>query len=794
MNPEGHDRVKPYSRLFAMSPLITTLAAEGRPATTAEAKQLAELPLSPLVLEAAAHLRDQGFGKVITYSKKVFLPLTQLCRDGCHYCTFAHHPQDLDTLYMSQDRVLQTVETAATLGCKEALFTLGERPELRYPQARSFLDQAGYASTLEYLGQVAAAVYQKTGVLPHLNPGTLSPDELIHLRPVAVSMGLMLESGSDRLTQRGMPHFGSPDKVPAVRLKTIEAAGELNIPFTTGLLIGIGETRQERIADLLNLRDLHTRLGHLQEIIIQPFRAKPGTRMSCAPEPDLEDLLWTLCVTRLIFGPQMSIQTPPNLSPDHLPQLIQAGINDWGGVSPLTPDYVNPEAPWPHLQRLAEDTAAAGKHLEERLTLYPRYTRDLSTWVDPNLHSGILRLMDRDGFARPDSWISGCSTHPPQPTLHLILQAASPSAEIRDLSEKAKAGERLQEEEVEKLLSARGPDLAWVCQAADRLRQRVCGERVTFVVNRNINYTNICSFKCQFCAFSKGKTAEILRGQPYDLDLTDIGQRTREAWDRGATEVCLQGGIHPSYTGAYYLKILETVRTACPDIHIHAFSPLEVWQGAQTLNQPLVQFLQNLKAAGLNTLPGTAAEVLDDEIRQIICPDKVTTAEWLEVMRTAHSLGLRSTATLLFGHLESSRHVARHLLKIRDLQAETGGFTEFVPLPFVAQEAPLYLKGQCRRGPTFQEALLVHAVSRLVLHPLIPNIQASWVKLGHRGVQAALSVGVNDLGGTLMNESISRAAGASHGQETTSQQMIDLITAAGRIPQQRTTLYGTAAH
>ncbi|NJK61486.1 MAG: 5-amino-6-(D-ribitylamino)uracil--L-tyrosine 4-hydroxyphenyl transferase CofH [Synechococcaceae cyanobacterium SM2_3_1] len=776
-----------------MSSLITTLAAECRPATVAEAKQLAELPWSSLWLEAAAHLRDQGFGKVITYSRKVFLPLTQLCRDRCHYCTFAHHPQDLDTLYMSQDQVLQTVETAATVGCKEALFTLGERPESRYPQARSFLDQAGYSSTLEYLGQVAAAVYQKTGVLPHLNPGTLTSDQLLHLRPVAVSMGLMLESGSERLTQRGMPHFGSPDKVPAVRLKTLEAAGELQIPFTTGLLIGIGETRQERIADLLNLQDLDARFGHLQEIIIQPFRVKPGTGMSYAPEPDLDELLWTLCVARLIFGPKMSIQTPPNLSPDHLPQLIQAGINDWGGVSPLTPDYVNPEAPWPDLERLAAETAAAGKHLEERLTLYPRYTRDLSTWVDLNLHAGILRLMDSDGFARPDPWISGFSTQLPEQTLHLIQSVADPSAEIRDLSEKASAGLRLQEEEVVKLLSARGSDFAWVCQTADQLRQQVCGDKVTFVVNRNINYTNICAFKCQFCAFSKGKTAETLRGHPYDLDLTDIGQRTREAWDRGATEVCLQGGIHPSYTGAYYLKILETVRTACPDIHIHAFSPLEVWQGAQTLNQPLAEFLLHLKAAGLNTLPGTAAEVLDDNIRQIICPDKVTTAEWLAVMRTAHSLGLRSTATLLFGHIESSRHVARHLLRIRDLQTETGGFTEFVPLPFVAQEAPLYVKGQCRRGPTFREAMLVHAVSRLVLHPLIPNIQASWVKLGHRGAQAALQVGANDLGGTLMNESISRAAGASHGQETTPQQMINLILEAGRIPQQRSTLYGIPA-
>jgi FO synthase len=776
-----------------MSALITTLAAERRPATAAEVKQLADLPLSPLLMEAAAQLRDQGFGQVITYSKKVFLPLTQLCRDICHYCTFAHQPQELESPYMTWDQVAQTVETAALVGCKEALFTLGERPELRYSQARSFLAHLGYKSTLEYLGQMATAVHHKTGLLPHLNPGTLTSEELARLRPVAASMGLMLESGSSRLTQRGMPHFGSPDKVPAARLKTIEAAGELRIPFTTGLLIGIGETRQERIADLLSLRDVHIRFGHLQEVIIQPFRAKLGTGMSSALEPDLEELLWTLCLTRLIFGSEMSIQTPPNLSPHHLPQLIQAGINDWGGVSPLTPDYVNPEAPWPHLERLAQDTAVAGKHLEERLTLYPRYARDLSTWVDPNLQAGILRLMDCDGFARPDAWVSGYSTQPPQATLHWIQQAASPSSEILHLSEKARAGQRLREDEVVKLLSARGTDFAWVCQAADQLRQEVCGDSVTFVVNRNINYTNICSFKCQFCAFSKGKTAETLRGHPYDLDLTNIGQRTREAWDRGATEVCLQGGIHPSYTGAYYLKILETVRTSCPDIHIHAFSPLEVWQGAQTLQQSLEVFLRNLKAAGLNTLPGTAAEVLDDDIRQIICPDKITTAEWLEVMRTAHSLGLRSTATLLFGHIESTRHLARHLLRIRDLQAETSGFTEFVPLPFVAQEAPLYIKGQCRRGPTFREAMLIHAVSRLVFHPLIPNIQASWVKLGHRGAQTALQVGVNDLGGTLMNESISRAAGASHGQETTPEQMIRLVQGAGRVPQQRTTLYGVVA-
>ncbi len=788
----------------------------------------------------AAELRDEGHGRVVSYSPKVFIPLTKLCRDVCHYCTFAQPPRRGQRAYLSIEEVLDIAQAGAQAGCHEALFTLGDKPELRYKVARDELEALGHASTLSYLREAAQAVLDETGLLPHMNPGVMTQAELEDLRTVSVSQGLMLESSSERLCRKGGPHYGSPDKKPQVRLDSIAAAGAARAPFTSGILIGIGEMRAERLEALLALKKLHDAHGHIQEIIVQNFRRKPGTKMHDAPEPPLEELLWTIAMTRIIFGPHMNIQAPPNLTLDEsLPDLIHAGINDWGGVSPVTPDHVNPEAAWPHLDRLRAATEATGKTLASRLPVYPAYIHERDTWIDPALHTRVLRKIDSAGFARPDDWAPGgqgqvrdwVSGNRERRTANGGSQVQEMKQEAREevgepargsgadnapvanqldnagkvmrhsrengnpvdnktpLIDKARAGIRLDEQEIVSLFNARGADEDAVVQAADDLRRTMNGDTVTYVVNRNINYTNICYFGCGFCAFSKGRVAENLRERGYNLHLDDIQARVSEAWERGATEVCLQGGIHPDYTGDTYLAIVHAVKEAQPDMHVHAFSPLEIRQGAETLGLPLRDYLGQLKQAGLGTLPGTAAEILDDEIRQIICPDKLNTAEWLAVMRTAHSLGLNSTATIMFGHVDGPLNWARHLLRIRDLQEETGGFTEFVPLPFVHMEAPMYRKGRARKGPTFREAVLMHAVARLVLHPHITNIQASWVKLGMGGLRACLDAGVNDVGGTLMNESISRAAGASHGQEFTAEGMRKLITDAGRVPQQRTTRY-----
>jgi len=746
--------------------------------------------LDALMLAAAAR-RDAAHGAIVTYSRKVFIPLTRLCRDVCRYCTFARPPRKGEASFLTLDQVLAIARAGAIAGCKEALFTLGDKPELRYRVARDELHRLGHKTTLSYLAEAARVVCEETELFPHVNPGVLEAPDIAALRKVSVSQGIMLESAADRLCERGGPHYGSPDKRPAVRLETIRLAGEASVPVTTGLLIGIGETRTERIEALLKLRDINDRYRHIQEIIIQNFRPKPGTRMAEASAPSLEEHLWTIAVARLVFDPATNIQAPPNLSPESLSQLVDAGINDWGGVSPVTPDHVNPEAPWPHLDVLAQATADAGKALVERLAIYPAYVREMDRWVDAGLRTALLHRIDSDGFPRTDSWSPGTRNDLPAADVALTLapQRAAPRSEVGAVIARARRGEALREADIVQLFRARGKNLSAVCRAADELREEMNGDIVTYVVNRNINYTNICSYRCQFCAFAKGKASENLRGKPYDLPLEEIQQRAREAWERGATEVCMQGGIHPSYTGRTYLDICRAVKAAVPAIHVHAFSPLEVWQGARTLGVSLEEFFVELKRAGLGTLPGTAAEILDDEVRAILCPDKIKTGEWLEVMRTAHRTGLRATATIMFGHMESPVHWARHLLRIRALQAETGGFTEFVPLPFVHMEAPIYRKGRARRGPTFREAVLMHAVARLVLHPLIQNIQTSWVKMGPEGAKACLRAGVNDLGGTLMNESISRAAGASHGQEMAPAAMEELIYSAGRWPRERTTLY-----
>ncbi len=759
-----------------------------------EAVSLVDLPDQAALLAAAARRRDAAHDTIVSYSRKVFIPLTQLCRDVCHYCIFAHAPRRGEHAYLSRDQVLAIAEAGRRAGCKEALFTLGDKPERRYRTSRDELRALGHETTLSYLAEMAALVLEQTGLLPHLNPGLMTNAELASLRRVSVSQGIMLESASERLCRKGQPHHGSPDKRPAARLDTIRRAGEHGIPFTSGILIGIGETREERIDALLALRDLNDAYGHIQEIIIQNFRPKPGTRMAIVAAPSLDDHMWTIAIARLLFEPQMNLQAPPNLSPGALTALVAAGINDWGGVSPVTPDHVNPEAPWPHLTTLEAATVSAGKVLAERLAIYPAFARHPTRWVDAGLRKRLYDRVDGDGWPRAESWCPGRADAPPPHDVALI-HADPPArvpARLRSILDKADEGRLLAEADIVALFQARGQAFTTVCRAADALRRRVNGDVVSYVVTRNINYTNICYFKCQFCAFSKGKLSENLRGRPYDLKMEEVAARVREAWERGATEVCMQGGIHPSYTGRTYLEICKAVKTSVPEIHVHAFSPLEVSQGAKTLGIPVAALLAELKASGLGTLPGTAAEILDDEVRQFLCPDKVNTAEWLEIMRTAHRLGLRSTATIMFGHIDRYEHWARHLIRVRDLQIETGGFTEFVPLPFVHMESPIYLKGRSRPGPTFRESVLMHAVARIVLNPHIINIQASWVKLGADGVGHCLSAGVNDLGGTLMDESISRAAGASHGQEMTPQRVEAIIRGAGRLPRQRTTVYRDA--
>ena len=749
---------------------------------------LEQAPLAELI-DAAGRMRDKAHGRHISYSRKVFIPLTHLCRDVCHYCTFAQRPRAGRSAYLSPDEVLAIARAGAAVGCTEALFTLGDKPELRYGAAREALEALGYATTIDYLQAMCALVLRETGLLPHANPGIMSRSEMAGLRTVSASQGVMLESLSARLCEPGGVHYGSPDKRPEARLETLQLAGELRVPFTTGILIGIGETRPERLEALFAIRDLHRRFGHVQEVIVQNFRSKPGTKLAGAAEPDLDDLLWSIAAARLILGPPMNIQAPPNLTPGVYPRLIAAGINDWGGISSVTPDHVNPEAPWPAITELAERAAAAGKLLVHRLPIYPSYARDIATWSAPEIAKQVRRLSDSEGLARDDDWAPGTRVTPRAPAIH----AGSVDWAIEDIIERALAGNRLDEPEIVRLFASRDADYRRVVTAADELRRATSGDIVRYVVNRNINYTNICYYRCQFCAFSKGKTHEALRGAPYDLALEEIVRRATEAWERGATEVCLQGGIHPEYTGETYIGICRAIKAAVPDMHIHAFSPLEVTQGAATLGIPIRSFLAQLKAAGLSTLPGTAAEILDDEVRAVICADKVNTEEWLEVARAAHGLGLRTTSTIMYGHIEYPLSWARHLMALRDLQMETGGFTEFVPLPFVHMEAPMYLRGAARRGPTFREAVLMHAVARLALHPHITNIQTSWVKMGPQGAAACLKAGANDLGGTLMNESISRAAGTEHGQEFPPEAMEELIQSLGRAPEQRSTLYGPVA-
>ena len=772
--------------------------------------QFVELPLQEL-MAVARSIRDRAFGTRITYSPKVFIPLTMLCRDRCGYCTFAQPPARVESPFLEPDEVLAIAKAGARRGCHEALFTLGEAPEDRYPIAAEWLRERDYASTVEYLAAMCRLVLDETGVLPHANAGALSADELALLRTVSPSQGMMVESLNGDLAA----HRGAPDKVPARRLATLEAAGTLSIPFTTGILVGIGESRQDRIDALVEIAASHRRHGHVQEVIVQNFLPKDGTAMHLSPACPTPDYLDAIALARIILPSDVHLQAPPNLS-DDFGHLLDAGIDDWGGVSPVTADHVNPERPWPDLDRLREVTEARGFALAPRLTIHPEHALRSQRWIDDGLHFAVLDRSDAEGLARDDpgaqfpqkvasitpvgddaevtligprstQWYSGAPVAPPVlvPAPHARVTGA-----VAEVLDGVRAGQEVGEAEILTLFAARGPEVGAVAAAADELRRQIVGDDVTYVRNRNINYTNVCTFKCRFCGFSKGPLSLNLRGNPYLLTLDDIAERAVEAVAEGATEVCLQGGIHPDFDGDYYIDVTRAVKAAVPDMHVHGFTALEVTEGARRLDEPLTSYLTRLRDAGLRTLPGTAAEILDDEVRAVICPDKINTEEWLEAHRCAHSVGLNSNVTMMFGTVEHPRSWARHLLVTRDLQRETGGFTEFVGLPFVHMAAPLYLQHRSRRGPTFREVVLVHAVARIVYRDLIPHVQASWVKLGLPGVAQLLQSGVDDLGGTLMDENISRAAGAEHGTMATAEDFRAMLEPLGRTLVQRNTLYG----
>ncbi|MEU8686966.1 bifunctional FO biosynthesis protein CofGH [Streptomyces sp. NPDC048665] len=786
---------------------------------------------------SAARVRDAGLEQagrpgVITYSKSVFIPLTRLCRDKCHYCTFVTVPGKLRRaghgMFMSPDEVLDIARKGAALGCKEALITLGDKPEDRWPEAREWLDAHGYDDTIAYVRAVSIRILEETGLLPHLNPGVMTWTDFQRLKPVAASMGMMLETTARRLwSEPGGPHYGSPDKEPAVRLRVLEDAGRSSVPFTSGLLIGIGETYEERAESLFALRKVSRAYHGVQELIIQNFRAKPDTAMRGMPDAELDDLVATVAVARLIMGPSSCLQAPPNLVDSEYERLIGAGIDDWGGVSPLTIDHVNPERPWPQIEELAERSAAAGFELRERLCVYPEFVRRGEPWLDPRLRPHVAALADPEtGLAREDAVVEGHPWQEPEEAfvasgrtdLHASIDTEGRSADRRDdfdevygdweaLREAAAPGmapERidtdvrqalrtaaddptgLTDAEALALLHADGPALDALCQVADDVRRSAVGDDVTYIVTRNINFTNVCYTGCRFCAFAQRRTD----ADAYTLSLDQVADRAQQAWDVGAVEVCMQGGIHPDLPGTAYFDIAKAVKERVPGMHVHAFSPMEVVNGATRTGMSIREWLSAAKEAGLDTIPGTAAEILDDEVRWVLTKGKLPAATWIEVITTAHELGIRSSSTMMYGHVDQPRHWLGHLRTLAGIQQRTGGFTEFVTLPFIHTNAPVYLAGISRPGPTTRDNRAVTAMARLLLHPWIPNIQTSWVKLGAEGAAEMLRSGANDLGGTLMEETISRMAGSSYGSYKSVRDLVAVAEAAGRPARPRTTLYG----
>jgi FO synthase len=778
------------------------------------------------LMSVAAHLRDLGHGRTVTYSRKVFIPLTMLCRDHCHYCTFAKPPAKLDSPFLTPEEVVAIAEAGRRLGCKEALFTLGDKPEDRYDVAREWLAERGYASTLDYVRAVSIRVIEETGLLPHLNPGVMTWEEMARLKHVSASMGLMLETSSDRLSRKGGPHFGSPDKVPAVRLRTIEDAGRLGIPFTTGILVGIGETLRERAGSLFAIRELHRTYHHVQEVIVQNFRAKPGTAMHDAPEPGDEEFLAAVATARVVLGPRMHLQAPPNLSePAQQLRLLDAGIDDWGGVSPLTPDHVNPERPWPQIDKLAARTAERGLELRERLAIYPEFALRPDPYLSGKMQAPVAALMEEDGLAvsgripEPIPWQDPDVTWKPRTTLltfakgvgaglredaaavygdfetlenevtrawaREVVPPARLDADISAALRKAERHRQITDAEALALFRAEGPALEALCSVADGLRREAVGDDVTYVVNRNINFTNVCYVGCRFCAFAQREVDP----ESYTLTLREVADRVREAREWGATEVCMQGGIHPDLPGSFYFDLLDAVKTAAPEIHVHAFSPMEILNGATKLGVSFREFLQECKSHGLGTIPGTAAEILDDDVRWLLTKGKLPADTWEKIVKTAHALGITSSSTIMYGHVDAPPHWVFHIRRLARIQGESGGFTEFVPLSFVHQNAPIYLAGKARPGASFEDNRRMHAVARILLDGVIHNVQVSWVKMGVEACQTILQGGANDFGGTLMEESISRMAGAEWGIRMEPSQFEEAIRAIGRIPAERTTTY-----
>ncbi len=744
-----------------------------------ENRPLLHTPLEELAHAAYARARD-AHGFVVTYSPKVFIPLTRLCRDRCGYCTFATAPARVSAPYMSLDEVMALAEAGRRVGVSEALFTLGERPELRYDEAARWLAQRGYRSTVDYVANAAQMVLEGTGLLPHVNAGALYDYELRQVRSASVSQGMMIET----LAEVPAHHY-APDKTAQRRLETLDAAGRERIAFTTGLLVGIGESREDRIVALEAIADSHRRHGHVQEVIIQNFLPKPRTLMAKEPACDETEFHWTIAVARLLLPAEIHLQAPPNLS-ERPVELLRYGIDDFGGISPLTLDHVNPERAWPSLERLGEDVDGAGLVLEPRLSVYPEWIND--EFLEPAVKSAVLASADSTGLLRRDEWFSGGEASPPPAETR---RSRTPS--VSTVLERFEVGRGYSREELDVLYRARGADVEAIGRLANEVRHARVGDDVTFVVNRNINYTNVCTFRCRFCAFSKGPLSLNLRGDPYLLTLEELADRVREARDRGATEVCLQGGIHPSFDGDYYVEVIRAVKSAVPEMHVHAFSALEIFEGARRSEQDLETYLTRLRDEGLRTLPGTAAEILRDDVRALLCPDKINSEQWLAVHRAAHRVGLQSNVTIMFGALEDPSAWAEHLVVTRDLARETVGFTEFVPLPFVHMATPLFLRGLARRGPSFREALLMHSVARLHYAGVIDNIQVSWVKMGVEGSRRILAAGANDVGGTLMDENISRAAGAVHGQEMDVAALESLVAPLGRPLVQRSTLYSPVA-
>jgi FO synthase len=745
----------------------------------------------------------------VTYSPKVFIPLTKLCRDRCGYCTFAQAPAHLPAAYLTLDEVEQIATNGARAGCHEALFTLGEYPEERYPQARDWLEEHGFGSTIDYLVAAAQRVLDTTGLLPHANAGALQAPDLAKLRTVSPSQGMMIESLNPDLPA----HRGAPDKDPQRRLATLDDAGELRIPFTTGILVGFGESRADRIEALEAIARSHDRHGHVQEVIVQNFVPKAGTTMRDAPACSLSELLDAISLARAILPVDVHVQAPPNLV-DDIGALIDAGIDDFGGVSPVTADHVNPERPWPSLESLRTAAEDRGRELAPRLTVYPEYALAAETWIDEGLHFAVLDRSDAEGMARDDpgavfperyeqaanvgtgaeviqvgrrstAWYSGADRTP----VSLVPREVVIGKAVREVLDGVLSGQTVEAPELAVLFAARGREVPAIAEVADQLREQANGATVTYVRNRNINYTNVCTYKCTFCGFSKGPLSLNLRGRPYLLEDDEIVARVEQAASLGATEVCLQGGIHPDFDGDYYIRVTELVKNAVPDLHVHGFTALEVLEGSRRLQEPLESYLQRIKDAGLASLPGTAAEILHDDIRAVLCPDKVNTEEWLMVHETAHGLGLRSNVTIMFGSIEQPEHWISHILATRELQARTGGFTEFIPLPFVHMASPIYLKRKARRGPTWREVVLMHSIGRIAYRGYIDNVQASWVKLGLDGAVQLIQAGVNDVGGTLMDENISRAAGAAHGQGMDPRELATRLAPLERTLVQRNTVY-----